>query len=177
MPSRGVPREREELPLSTTPISTEPKLSVVVATMCNYDPLKTPLTELARKNRENYCHSLNRCSLSFRDSAYRWPGSPSRNLPVHPSWTKLDHILFEMLSGRYDWVVWLDCDVAIMNMEMTLEDDFLKGSDNDAQVFTGDGVFMAILQENMNSKHEEQDGECRNSLPCVKKIHKGHSPT
>jgi len=93
------------------PSFKRPSLRIAIVSLCAYPP-EHPLPKYSASNqgmyseKHGYTHVLD---TKMVDS-----GRP-------PAWGKIKLVEREVRSGKWDWVVWADCDTYFMNMSITLE--------------------------------------------------------
>jgi len=105
---------RSAYPIS--PSFRDPALRIAVVSICAYPPdHPIALTKVTPDNRDAYTRR--------HDYAMRLHLEPpvlgAHGLGIQHA--KLATVLAYMQSGEFDWIVWLDCDSIVMNMNRTLD--------------------------------------------------------
>lgn len=88
-----------------------PDLRIAIVGLCAYPP-DHPLPKYAASNQGVYAERHGYTLLMERELV-----EPKRP----PAWGKVKLMERAVRSGKYDWVVWADCDTYFMNMSVTLE--------------------------------------------------------
>uniref|UniRef100_A0A0G4I2Y8 Nucleotide-diphospho-sugar transferase domain-containing protein n=1 Tax=Chromera velia CCMP2878 TaxID=1169474 RepID=A0A0G4I2Y8_9ALVE len=125
--------------------------SIAIVTVCDYDSSKTSLGTFSKNNRETYLHvreaAGGKASVSSSSSSRRgqteslvfYEMSPQLPLEapegqiLHSSseaydlrrplaWGKIDGLVSAIGEGRFDWVVWVDCDTFFLDPEIGFGD-------------------------------------------------------
>ena len=116
---------------------------VAIVSLCQYDPLRTPLTMLSAHNKVNYAQAFG-YPLFIETVAH------AKDRP--PAWEKVKIVQKYMeMKDRFDWVVWTDCDSFFMNkagsdgqrydLRFLLSDQILGGAHKDL-VLSKDGTML-----------------------------------
>merc|ERR1712078_938767 len=84
---------------------------IAIVSLCAY-PSDHPLPKYAASNQGVYAERHGHELLMERDLV-----EPNRP----PAWGKVKLMERAVKSGKWDWVVWADCDTYFMNMSITLE--------------------------------------------------------
>eukprot|EP00397_Hematodinium_sp_SG-2012_P023783 GEMP01024733.1.p1 GENE.GEMP01024733.1~~GEMP01024733.1.p1 ORF type:complete len:415 (+),score=91.27 GEMP01024733.1:440-1684(+) len=102
------------------PSFRDPSLRIAVVSICAYPP-DSPLAlkEVTPRNRENYC---DKHGYSLR--LHMEPPIIGGDIQIQHA--KLATVSHYLKSGDFDWIVWLDCDSIIMNMDKTLDSIIYK---------------------------------------------------
>ncbi|CAK0843896.1 unnamed protein product [Prorocentrum cordatum] len=104
--------------------STAQPLRIAIVSVCDYDPGVTPLARLSQINKEEYANMHGYVTIIHeRAPVFSDPLSPLLTEPAShrpPAWSKVDAVLAALASGRYDWVMWMDCD-PLRRHEVALE--------------------------------------------------------
>eukprot|EP00971_Amphidinium_carterae_P292908 5815510-Amphidinium_carterae.1 len=114
----------QTLPKSALPAKVLPE-RIAIVTVCDYDHGVTPLASLSRINKQAYASNHQYDFIHYEQApTYVDPLSPLLTEPAShrpPAWSKVDALLHTMAEGRYDWVMWMDCDSYFMDQEVALE--------------------------------------------------------
>lgn len=97
------------------PSFRDPSLRIAVVSICAY-PADHPLAlkEVTPRNREKYCDKH-----GYTLRLHMEPPIIGGDIQIqHAKLATVNHYL---KSGDFDWVVWLDCDSIIMNIDKTLD--------------------------------------------------------
>eukprot|EP00931_Biecheleriopsis_adriatica_P104681 TRINITY_DN79321_c0_g1_i1.p1 TRINITY_DN79321_c0_g1~~TRINITY_DN79321_c0_g1_i1.p1 ORF type:complete len:454 (-),score=80.89 TRINITY_DN79321_c0_g1_i1:15-1376(-) len=86
-------------------------LRVAIVSLCAY-PADHPLPRLSTSNQGKYAERHGYTYIVERELV---------DTKRPPAWGKIKLVEREVESGRWDWVVWADCDTYFMNMSVTVE--------------------------------------------------------
>merc|ERR1712187_270776 len=90
---------------------SRPDLRIAIVSLCAYPP-DHPLPRYSSSNQGLYAERHGYTYIMAQEVVdTRRP----------PAWSKVKLMEQEVKSGRWDWVVWADCDTYFMNMSITLE--------------------------------------------------------
>jgi hypothetical protein len=121
-----------------------PKLKIAILMIYDKDYGGTDPTMVPRiiNNRENYCKRYG-CKVishitSKEDSKPNANSTASKAVIRPPAWSKLTTMLTHIKSNAYDYVLYLDMDIVIMNPYISLEEIIHRAPLNQDFVMTGD---------------------------------------
>lgn len=117
--------------------SEPPSMSLGIVTLCAY-PLDHPLPRLAGSNHRLYAE---RHGYDYMPSANV---STARGRPL--AWGKISVMEDAINSGRWDWVLWIDCDIYFMNLSVSVESVLLRAGSSD-YVSLDPGVHLLLTED------------------------------
>jgi len=118
-----------------------PGLSIALVTVCAY-PQGSLLPHLAASVHQIYAERHGYTYIHHRDE----DGHLSRGRPK--PWAKFRAMHEALDDGRWDWVLWADCDIYFMDLETTLDSLLLRYASKASQERDGQSSTSTISAEN-----------------------------
>eukprot|EP00933_Yihiella_yeosuensis_P014471 TRINITY_DN12974_c0_g2_i2.p1 TRINITY_DN12974_c0_g2~~TRINITY_DN12974_c0_g2_i2.p1 ORF type:complete len:451 (-),score=64.12 TRINITY_DN12974_c0_g2_i2:359-1711(-) len=117
-----------------------PGLSLAIVTVCAYPKGSTPLPNLAASIHQIYATRHGYAYIHHRDASIS-AGRP-------PAWGKIPAIEEALKDGRWDWVLWVDCDLYFMDLNTTLDSLLVRyASKSDGEEVSLDANANLLLTE------------------------------
>jgi len=85
---------------------------VAIVSLCDYDPIQTKLASLSIHNKVEY---------TKRHGYELFVETKSLDNTRPHAWSKIRAMSKYLETGRFDWVMWMDCDSFFMNVNLRLE--------------------------------------------------------
>jgi len=115
---------------------------IAIVSVCDYDPGATPLARLSQINKESYAQRYGYDVVIYEKApVFEDPLTPLLTEPAShrpAAWSKVDALLTSLSTGKYDWVLWMDCDSFFMDPEVGLEDVVAMADDTCAEAAADD---------------------------------------
>ena len=105
---------RRHLPPFVLPpgIEEQKRERVAIVSLCDYDPMQTKLASLSVHNKVDY---------TKRHGYELFVETKSLDGSRPHAWSKIKAVSKYLETGRFDWVMWMDCDSFFMNVNLRLE--------------------------------------------------------
>lgn len=115
--------------------------NIAIVSLCDYDPSQTKLASLSIHNKVDY---------TKRHDYDLFVETKSLDTTRPHAWSKIKAVSKYLNTGKYDWVMWMDCDSFFMNVDLRLEHVLNQNYDliiSEDGAMLNSGVFFVGVRE------------------------------